>query len=528
MKKFYSFILLGVLAVFGAAAQTGSDQLITQRPEGRAYDNLSRSTMSYFTYLNAMLPMPTYGLQSEIVINQEKGEFYLYNPLSRLNTETYLKGTIDAQGNVTIPTPQYIFRKVDGNVVEDYYIFRMKNEGDQKLPKFVADRANSELKFTWKDGVLTQTDGGVLALGYIDGECAGYADEDIKMVSVTETPVAPADPSKLDLKEYILGFTNHHDVADVVMAKMAYDGNDVWLTDFIPDMENVWLKGTTDGNSVTFTSGQLLGVCDGYYAYFYGARRDIGENMQGTPETIYILEPDLMFTPSSKGLLATDVVFEVNAGNGESSYLYAYSNPEIILFEDKPQVPARPLLGQFTPAGGQFPIGMLGITINPFNQKKGTQDVDFIDPSLLYYTIYINDMKNPLVIKAKDFPGWIKEDTSLIPCKFNDGTNDGSIAMIYNYNNTTFIFNNVSWQEFGVQTIYFGGGEERRSATVWTNGDIIPSEWDNGEVGVEGVGVDANDEIVAYYDLMGRQVVNPEKGIYIVRTASGKTFKVVK
>jgi len=48
----------------------------------------------------------------------------------------------------------------------------------------------------------------------------------------------------------------------------------------------------------------------------------------------------------------------------------------------------------------------------------------------------------------------------------------------------------------------------------------------------EGTGVEsvdaANDAVVAYYDLNGRRVMNPEKGIFIARTASGKALKVVK
>lgn len=510
MKKIFSFLAFGLLAVASASAQ---GQMITERPEGQVHDNMSRSSLSFYTYLQAALPLKVNGLKSEVVIDEATGDFYLYNPLTKLKTDTYMKGKIDAEGNVTFPTPQYIFRQSDGTVINDYYIFRMHNVGDLVQPQFETDRTETELKFTWKDGTLTQTDGGVLGLGFIDGTFAGYADENIKMETMTDTPVVPANPEALDLKEYIIGYTSHHGVAECVVAKMAFDGSDAWLTDFVPGMKNIWIKGQRLGDEqIMFESGQYLGVYDDtYYAYFYGATASEAPNFQGTPETIYILEADIMFDASSKGYFS-DNVFEINAGKDNSSYLFAYTRPQIDPFEDKPMVPRQSAISIFIPAGTDFAIGMLGFVVDPLSVNN-----DFLDPEKLFYTIYINDEENPLVLKHADFPGWISEDTSIIPYRFNDGTNDGSIAMIFNFNETSFIYSNLDWKAFGIQTVYTGGNEINKSPIVWTDGR---------GASIEGIDA-ADDEIVEYFNLSGQKVSNPEKGIYIVRTASGKTFKKI-
>jgi len=522
MKKIFTFLAFGVLAVASANAQTG---IITDRPDGEVVDNLSKSSLSYYAYLTAYLPQYVNGLKSEIVVDQAKGEFYIYNPLSKLPTDSYLKGTIDAEGNVTIPTPQYIFRHSDGTVVDDYYVFRMKNVGEVEAPEFEADRENSDLKFTWKDGVLTQTDGGVLGLGFIDGSFAGYADQDIKMELNNDKTVAPGNPDAIRFKDYIIGYQNHYEVADCVIAKMGFEGDTVWLTDFVDGQDNFWVKGERDSSGkIVFPSGQYLGVMNGYYAYFYGATTSVGTNLQGTPETIYILGDNTVFGVSSDGnKYSCDDVFVVNAGKVNSSYIYAYNQPKMSQFNDAPMFPYRSILKDFMPASTEFAIGMLGFTVSPVSSSGE----EYLDPSQLYYTIYINEKSNPLILEKKYFSQWIDEDTSLIPYKFNDGTPSGSFACIFNFNEVTFVFDNYSWNRLGVRTYYTGGGETHYSPIMWTDGEMEdPDPDDIGMGAIEGVAA-GNNEIEGYYDLNGRRVENPEKGIYIVRTASGKTFKKV-
>ena len=42
-------------------------------------------------------------------------------------------------------------------------------------------------------------------------------------------------------------------------AKVAFDGNDVYVSGIFTSLPNAWIKGTLEGNKVTFVTGQLLG-----------------------------------------------------------------------------------------------------------------------------------------------------------------------------------------------------------------------------------------------------------------------------
>ncbi|MCM1368952.1 MAG: hypothetical protein NC204_01115 [Candidatus Amulumruptor caecigallinarius] len=69
--------------------------------------------------------------------------------------------------------------------------------------------------------------------------------------------------------------------------------------------------------------------------------------------------------------------------------------------------------------------------------------------------------------------------------------------------------------EFSINTVL--GGEE----------NIIYFYVNKSQGGVDGIIDDADNAVKEYYDLQGRRVQNPEKGIYIVRQG-GKVSKIVK
>ena len=79
-----------------------------------------------------------------------------------------------------------------------------------------------------------------------------------------------------------------------------------------------------------------------------------------------------------------------------------------------------------------------------------------------------------------------------------------------------------SWKKVGIQSIYCGAGEEKRSEISWYP---LEAYWKT--LGVKTV----NSEVVSVgcYDLQGRKVTNPSRGIFVkqIQMANG-TIKYVK
>lgn len=139
------------------------------------------------------------------------------------------------------------------------------------------------------------------------------------------------------------------------------------------------------------------------------------------------------------------------------------------------------------------------------------------DSKQLYYTVYLDD--EPLVFDTQDYPS-LKEETTEIPYLFNDQENIVYYAGALNVK--TFV---EGIDSIGVQLIYKGGGEVRKSAISYV------SAKDEEDVdGIDNIGANASKFVsTVFTDLSGRKVARPAKGVYIqtVRKADG-TVKSVK
>jgi hypothetical protein len=78
----------------------------------------------------------------------------------------------------------------------------------------------------------------------------------------------------------------------------------------------------------------------------------------------------------------------------------------------------------------------------------------------------------------------------------------------------------------GIQTIYRGAGEERRSHIVYydiTTGQIEKVDPSGGTAAIQSAANQSNTERISYFDAAGRQVSNKTKGLVIkqITTADG-------
>lgn len=118
----------------------------------------------------------------------------------------------------------------------------------------------------------------------------------------SEQVVTP--PANLVTKDYIF---EAHDYRTGQMvsqwATIGFDGNDAYLQGFSFNLAEAWIKGTRDGNRITFPMEQFLGQYLGFDAYAYGGYLSDGGAAISDIYFIYNPDRDTFNTPS--GILIT-------------------------------------------------------------------------------------------------------------------------------------------------------------------------------------------------------------------------------
>jgi len=181
----------------------------------------------------------------------------------------------------------------------------------------------------------------------------------------------------------------------------------------------------------------------------------------------------------------------------------------------KPVKPFQPgavaTFDQYDPALG---LGVLTFSVQPMDTAQNP-----IDAERLYYNIYFNDS---LYTFKQDEYIMLPQDMCDFPVLFTDHRN---FVVNENYGTlleeTIYFYKQDIWK-WGVQLYYVVDG-------VTTYSDMF--EW---VVGTQPSGIDESIEDATvtgetYYDLMGREVVEPTNGFYIKRTTySNGTVKTTK
>ena len=178
-----------------------------------------------------------------------------------------ITGTLDAaNGYITIPCEQVIGTS---SSYGDYVLYGLfYYEGDEE----------NEAGWYYDDvHFVLQDDGSMIAAEWFvrvltSGQYAGYSLTpywaDGSTLTPTEAPELPdvvEAPADLQAEEYILQARDYDDAADVNMTvNVGFDGSDVYIQGLCSYIPKAWVKGTLDGTTVTFASGQYFGNFSGY------------------------------------------------------------------------------------------------------------------------------------------------------------------------------------------------------------------------------------------------------------------------
>ena len=230
---------------------------------------------------------------------------------------------------------------------------------------------------------------------------------------------------------------------------VGFDGNTVYAQGLCPYLPDAWVKGKISGTTVTFRTGQYLGI---YYSF--------AGNYQ---YPMYLLGYD--------GSSIEDITFEL----GEANATLTMTSPDYILINatrntvdsynniagavltlipDVAATPAQPEIYDASLTGG-YPNIKYDIPIED-------EDGNPLIRSKLTYQVYvdINQVVSPLTLTTGVYEE-LEEDMTEIPYGFTDHWDI--------YNDKLYLYQDdfTGWRRIGIQSIYRGGGEEKRSEIDW-------------------------------------------------------------
>ena len=233
---------------------------------------------------------------------------------------------------------------------------------------------------------------------------------------------------------------------------IGFDGNDVYILGLVRECpDEFWCKATknNEGNYV-IPACQHIGTRTVWFyefPYYMTAKND----KEGFEDIILTLDENTMtFTTPQTVVL-----------NGQPSSWEPYitfTNVNISLINEKAATPVTPQVSLFKNEG-DYPYVSFNIPNNGTNGEK-------LLSSKLYYTIWIekDGQEQPLTLKKEQYVR-LTEDLTEIPYIFTDNHD------IFVHGEQVYLEQGAdeinSWTKIGIQSIYYGANECKKSAIDW-------------------------------------------------------------
>lgn len=280
-RHFLTLLLLCIAMVAGAQTKAPEDfTIIEQQPEGelRVY---TRS--GYYRKEDPESPGVITTKEQLGTINIVFGAdnaVYFQFPVNDLNTmyDAWVKGTQSSDGRtITVPTGQYVCYTRSFDMAVQIWLMTPSTYFDediqQEVSTYAVDESVTELTYTVADDgtiALQGTDenhilGAVnrafgTTFSYLDFEWLGYGD--FASVYTPKADDVNTPPVNLNVQT-LIATTGYHDGMAWEpyegTVQLGFDGDDAWLKGISPLLPGAWLKGRHEGNTMTFSCGQMLG-----------------------------------------------------------------------------------------------------------------------------------------------------------------------------------------------------------------------------------------------------------------------------
>lgn len=442
------------------------------------------------------------------IVEGDNGEMYIYNPFSAIDTKSWLKATISGD-EMTINLPQAIYADSDG---ENDYVYVAQvchfEVSDPETGEGLYHSEEGDTKVTFKkDGdswvmQREEVNDHPLIIGLVaadDASWCAYSDWDITLSPFFGETVTP--PADLKPAEWVMNIPVEGDYVAGKFVNVGFtDDDEVYMQGFSSMFPEAWIKGSLKDGKVTFPSRQYLGAdeMNNTFGYFFGATEEevYNEEWDFTYMEITLADNLVLDYNADQSTMTTEGTLVINKGDSELSIIDSFSAPKLRVQGDVTDfTPANPVPGYFTEPGEY--AGSLYFSFPSINNEG-----QLLDVSNLYYRVYVDG--ELMTFYTDEYEG-LEEDTEEIPFTFSNMNNLG----YFGTGDVThfFYFTFTGYRTIDIQTLYRDGENVYESKIVNAIG---------GDSGVAGIDIE-NALRTEWYDLSGRRVDNPGKGLWIKR-----------
>lgn len=506
-----------------AAKASEFGDIIYEAPEGEV-KTLARSGDATYAFYGMLMNITYENMFGEFVMC-DNGDVYMKNPISNYVTNSYIKGKLNGS-QIVFDLPQPI-TVMDYNGEDLYFLVTMLQYSDEwyypcntpaaaemGLPE-ITDQFVVNLN---EDGSYSlDTQEGMLVPGMIysdDLAWTGFSEisSEWNEFSATANP-GPAEGTEINDVVVLYSGIGHY-------AKLAMDGDNVFVQGIFSEQPESWIQGKRDGNKISFASGQYLGEDFEYNYYTFFSAATIDQAWDPDYEewyNVYDYEKEIVFDFDEETMTMTsgkDKAAIYNTSTKQILYLDALESPMIKKqptdISQTPQNPSDLVFYNY--------IDSYGYSWLEFNLSMQNVNEELLNPNDLYYIIYVDG--DEMVFEPQDYEN-IEEDTTLIPYDFNDNYDfiaDGKYHEVY------FYFDGAD--EVGVQLCSVKDGEivgKSEIVTVNTSTSAVKTIAD-----ADGKRI----ESTRYFNMQGQEVSNPAEGIFVKTVkyddGSARSFKVIK
>lgn len=512
--------------------------VIYEQPEGEL-KTYTRSGGAYYSFWGYILDTTQGGTSIKIVTNGN--DVYMENPISQAPVEggSWVKGTLDGN-KIHVPLKQCILYSDEEGWGYMTAAFRLEVGYDEEYDEEYADYVmtdETEVVFTInEDGTITlDHQSEITEYGYADW-IYGLAYTDDKawaQLGDYNSVYTPFDgeyatiPEGLETEKWAMMYKDDNGYSSARLVDVAIDGDKMYIAGMSTYDPEATMVGTISDGKVTFASDQYMGLSSGYVSYGVFANvttklvyDDYYDEYMEMTDFEYLPEYSFVYDAEKKTLVSEeDKAFILNAGEGAEEILYITmaKQPKFNFFEEVAATPADPEFLDYANYFDDYGYDMLScnVLLEDVNGQYMNQDK-------VFYTLWveIDGEEEQFLFDAQDYVGFeelgITEMTE-VPVNFTvldgEGYEDisasGSCICLYQ----------SGFDNFGIQTIYYGAGERHTSNIVW---------WNDGEpstVGISNAETSKSNKS-SIHDLQGRKLQKLQKGVNIV-TVNGKTGKIV-
>ena len=508
---------------------TASAQIIKDTPKGKLIENLYRSSKSWVKKgWTGVQPGRYEGLVSKIVIGED-GCIYIYNPLSGLDSKSWLKLEKQADGKYRAKLPQAILTDDYGGDDEEeessertITLNRMVSTDDGKSYEPVGAAMNY-VDFTWENNKLVMKGMGqkkqIWAAAYENSWQNNYGgDWALTIEPLGEQLITP--PSTAVKAQYIV--SSKSEPSPRIVEAMT-DNNDIYIKGLFKaeKLANVWVRLTKQGDKAVMSTNQYLGITKKTDFKKYDSDKSEYHTFAAAFENETKAADNLEFSIDATGKLTASKILRTSLGRASDDnitgedYIESYEGLTLTPYIQKEVgAPATPEYFYFT-STPDYDNTSNEIKL-AFYVKNADVDGNYLDPEKMYYNVYVNDSTEPFKFKksASQYNYMHEDEMTNIPFNYQDNRNY-DFKVIDNLRILHFYDNSITTAK--VVMVYEADSKKYSSEPLVAS--LPPT-------GIESANFNkATTE--KYYTIDGRQIQKLQKGLNIVKSSDGTTRKVI-